>query len=75
MNKKQGGDRKRTVTVVVGPNTEAALNEIAARWLARMGSPMGDWTTVVGVALDHEIQARQKLLELPVRSSFVSHYD
>jgi hypothetical protein len=75
MKKNEHRDRERTVTIVIGPLTEAALTEIGERWQARMGSPMGDFTTVVGVALDREIQARQKLLELPVRSDSASHYD
>lgn len=75
MNKTKAGERKRTVTVVVGPETVELLKEIGKAWAVRCQCPMGELTTVVGVALDHEIQRRQKWLGLPVNSDSATHFD
>lgn len=75
MKQKTAGERKRSVAVVVGPKTVQTLTEMGQKWQAQMGSPMGDWATVVGVALDHEIQVRQRLLGMVVNSFDESHYD
>jgi len=75
MNKNNAGERKRTVTVVIGPKTEAALAEIGEAWRAKMGSAMPDWTNMAGVAIDAEIKLRQKLFDLPVWSHLDSHFD
>ena len=75
MTEKQAGERKRTVTVVVGPKTFARWEAVENGWLQKMGAPSGGLTSLAGCGLDHELQRREKMLGLPVGSSADSHFD
>ena len=53
MSKTIGGDRKRTVTIVIGPKTGGLLDAIIA-WNAQQCAGFTcSWTDVVGVACDY----------------------
>jgi len=75
MNKKQAGERKRTVTVVVGPKTLKLCEAVERAWCEKMGFPSGGLTVLAGVGLDMALQHRQKLLGLPVASEAHTHFD
>ena len=75
MSKKQAGERKRTVTVVIGPKTLARWDVIEAAWVEKMGAPSGGLTTLAGCGLDIELQRREKMLGLNVAREAASHYD
>jgi len=75
MSKKQAGERKRTVTVVIGPETFARWEVVEAAWVEKMGAPSGGLTSLAGCGLDNELQRREKLLGLQVASEAASHYD
>jgi len=75
MSKKQAGERKRTVTVVIGPETFARWVVVEAAWVEKMGAPSGGLTSLAGCGVDNELQRREQMLGCPVGSDAASHFD
>ena len=56
MTNTKGGDRKRTVTVTVGPVTERLVREINYAMLKTPGNTGVNLTSLAGVGLQHVIK-------------------
>jgi len=52
MIKTKAGERKRTVTVVIGPRTAEILDKVAAEHATRNPGWAVTWTDIAGVSLD-----------------------
>ena len=53
MSKTIGGDRKRTVTIVIGPKTGRVLDAVIAFNAQQCPGFRCSWTDVAGVAFDY----------------------
>ena len=75
MNKKQAGERKRTVTVTVGPLTWKFVGLVAERMsTGAYMVPIGP-TDVVGACLTSGLAKFEKDLGIPQPDGMRSHFD
>jgi len=56
MKKQKAGERKRTVTITIGPQTAKLLDDIALKHGEGCLEFTPTWTDMCGVALDHGLE-------------------
>jgi hypothetical protein len=74
MTKTKAGERKRTVTVVIGPLTAKLIEQIdTARRLTRFCTDCNA-TDLAGIGLDQVLTDWAHGMEVPIPSGWRSHY-
>lgn len=75
MRKKNAGERKRTVTIVIGPET-AALLDCLARRIGSAPNPLdATWSDVIGGIVSSGLRAYAVTWEIPLIKENQSHFD
>ena len=75
MSKNNGGDRKRTVTIVIGPATARLLDAIIAWNAQQCAGFTSTWTDVVGVACDYGLSQLAGGRGIILNGTVVNHGD
>jgi hypothetical protein len=75
MNKKTAGERKRTVTVTVGPNTVALMEELNMVLWSQSGTQQQSLTDLAGACLNQSLTVWRKALLKVEFPTPVSHWD
>ena len=75
MSKTKAGERKRTVTVVVGPQTELLLEAYKQAAMASGFSYEFSVTSFVGAELTDGLRKVAELYGIPLPSGWESHFD
>jgi hypothetical protein len=70
---RKAGERKRTVTVVIGPRTEAQVAVVLAKWLMACPGVHNSLTDVAGAAFDLGLVQLLRTLGVTVDVSDVCH--
>lgn len=60
MNKKTAGERKRTVTITIGPRTEEVMNDLLTHFARVTGMQEQTLTDLVGASLNCALTAWRK---------------
>lgn len=75
MRKKNAGERKRTVTIVIGPET-AALLDCLARRMGSAPTPVDlNWSDVIGGIVSSGLRAYAATWEIPLIKDMQTHFD
>lgn len=75
MNKTNAGERKRTVTIVVGPQTVKLMDAVRKAIRAKIRAYEGAPVTYIGIALDDMLERDCKIHEVQMPPGWMTHYD
>jgi hypothetical protein len=75
MTKNTAGERKRTVTVVLGPKTEALMNLLVVHYVASMPGYEQTITRMTGAALNEALTSWRKDLLGYTGEDRINHFD
>jgi hypothetical protein len=74
MKKQKAGERKRTVTITIGPETAKLLDDIALKQAEHPLEFRPNRTQICGVALDHGLESMAEARGLLKAGTPVCHY-
>ena len=74
MKTKHGGARKRTVTVIIGPDTLVLLDKVHVALEKRIPGERWSYTELVGMALNYGLVDMRRRLVSSDGPAFEDHY-
>lgn len=75
MKTSNAGERKRTVTIVVGPLTVKLMERVQKAIHAKIPAYEGAPVTYIGMALDDMLERDCQMHEVQMPQGWLTHYD
>lgn len=75
MRKQNAGERKRTVTIVIGPQTEKLMEAVRKAIHGKIAAYEGLPVTYIGMALDDLLDRDCQIHQVPLPPGWMTHYD